>query len=79
MSSDINLDLVNEPKRRVKPKICLKKLLNDLKVTLRSFKSFLRHILGITLLFGSLTILKLISNDTFSNFNKFPFLKWYSF
>ena len=36
MSSDINFDLVNEPKRRVKPKICLKKLLNDLKVTLEA-------------------------------------------
>ena len=34
MSLDINFDLVNEPKRRVIPKICLKKLLNDLKVTL---------------------------------------------
>ena len=36
LSSDINFDLVNVPKRRVKPKICLKKLLNDLKVTLEA-------------------------------------------
>ena len=79
LSSDINFDLVNVTKGRVKLKIYLKKLLNDLKVTLKSFKRFFRHIFGLTLLFGSFTKSKLISDDTFSNFNKFPFLKWYSF